>query len=133
MNWYNPIARNLGIVLTRFGGVMVTLVFISLLWGEYYAIPAELLSIVIVFSIGSILMYATSSADETSAAQAFASAALVWLIVGVLSALPFALIAWTVAIGPSVLNPPSMSPTLRAFLSPSNASSKGSVELRERD
>ena len=104
---------------------MVTLVFISLLWGEYYAIPAELLSIVIVFSIGSILVYATSSADETSAAQAFASAALVWLIVGVLSALPFALIAWTVAIGPSVLNPPSMSPTLRAFLSPSNAVFEG--------
>lgn len=47
----------------------------------------------IVFSIGSILMYATSNIDETSAAQVFASAVLVWLIVGVLSALPFVLIA----------------------------------------
>ncbi|WP_222914463.1 TrkH family potassium uptake protein [Natrinema sp. SYSU A 869] len=121
MSWYGPIARNLGLVLTRFAGVITSLVAVSIIWGEYYAIPAELLSAAIVYAVGWLLLSITSVTDDTSTAQAFASAAIVWLVVGLISALPFAFVAGTIALDPGGVATPSMNPTVRAFLSPTNA------------
>lgn len=52
MSWYNPIIRNLGFVVTRFAGVVASLVVVSTIWGEYYAIPSELLATIIIYGIG---------------------------------------------------------------------------------
>lgn len=71
------------------------------------------------------LLWTTSKADETSTAQAFASAALIWLVVGLLSTLPFVFVVGTIAINPSVVATPQLNPTLRAFLVPSNAAFEG--------
>ncbi|SFC51437.1 trk system potassium uptake protein TrkH [Halobiforma haloterrestris] len=55
MSWYNPIGRNLGMVLIKFAVVVASLAIVSIIWKEYYAIPAELLSAAIVYSVGRIL------------------------------------------------------------------------------
>ena len=125
MSWYNPIGRNLGMVLTKFAAVVASLAVVSIVWGEYYAIPAELLSAAIVYIVGRVLLYVSSEAEESSPAQAFASAAVVWLVVGLFSSLPFAFIAGTVALDPAFVQTPPMNATMRAFLSPSNALFEG--------
>ncbi|ELY92233.1 hypothetical protein [Natrialba taiwanensis] len=76
--WYDPIVRTLDVVLTRFAAVVLSLVVVSVIRDEYYAIPAELLSATVVFGVGRVLRYGTSGTEETSSAQAFASTALVW-------------------------------------------------------
>ena len=48
MSWYNPIGRDLGMVPTKFAVVVASLAIHSIIWREYYAIPAELLSAAIV-------------------------------------------------------------------------------------
>lgn len=63
----------------------------------------------------------TSPADDSSTAQAFASAAVTWLVVGLLSALPFIFVAWTVAFSPASVQTPSLSQTMRVYLSVDNA------------
>lgn len=125
MSWYNPIGRNLGMVLTKFAAIVASLAIVSIVWEEYYAIPAELLSAAIVYVIGRVLMYAASEAEETSPARAFASAAVVWLVVGLLSSLPFAFIAGTIALEPNFVATPPVNATMRALLSPSNALFEG--------
>ena len=121
MSWYSPIAHNVGFVLTRFAAVTTTLLGVAIVWGEYYTIPAVLLSILVTYLAGWILLYSSSAADDTSTAQAFASAAVVWLVVGLLAALPFITIAWTVALDPAIVQTPPMDSTLRTFLSVINA------------
>lgn len=125
MSWYNPIGRNLGMVLTKFAAVVASLAIVSTVWGEYYAIPAELLSAAIIYVVGRVLLYVASEDEETSPAQAFASAAVVWLAVGLFSSLPFAFVAGTIAFDPSFVETPPMNATMRPFLSPSNALFEG--------
>ena len=63
------------------------------------------------------------SAEDSSRAQVFASAAVVWFAAALVGALPFLAIAWTVAFDPTALSIPASAadPTLRAFRSPVNA------------
>lgn len=121
MSWYGPIGHNVGLVLTRFTAVISILLVVAIVWGEYYAIPAVLLSALITYIVGWALLRGTSSADDTSTAQAFASAAVAWLVVGLLGALPFVIVAWTVAFSPALVQTPSFNPTMQVFLSVENA------------
>ena len=125
MSWYGSIGHNIGLVLTRFTAVIATLLVVAIVWSEYYTIPAVLLSAMITYIIGWVLLRSTSAAEDTSTAQAFASAAVAWLVVGLLAALPFIFIAWTVALNPVIVQPPSMDSTLRVFLSVTNAAFEG--------
>ncbi|ELZ05466.1 hypothetical protein [Natrialba asiatica] len=51
-------------VLTRFAVAVLSLVVVSVIGVEYYAIPAELLSAAIVFGVGRILRYGTSDTES---------------------------------------------------------------------
>ena len=122
-DWYVKAGENLGLALTRLAPVMGTLLVVSLLWEEYYAIPGTLASVAIVFGVGWVLLKACRTADDPSEAQVFASAALIWFVAALAGTLPFLAIAWTVAFDPSSLSVPASAsdPTLRAFRSPVNA------------
>ncbi len=117
LKWYTLIGYNLGRALIRFAAVILSLVPVSILWGEFYAIPGELLSVMIVYGIGWALSRGGSETADPSTAEVLASAAAIWLAVGLLSALPFRFIAETIALNPEFLATPLLNPTLRAFRS----------------
>lgn len=121
--WYVHVGENVGLVLTRFAAVMASLVVVSLIWDEHYAIPGTLGSTFVVFGVGKALMWRCNTAEDLSRAEVFTSAAVVWFVTALAGMLPFLAIAWTVAIDPAVLTiPPSArDATLRAFRSPVNA------------
>lgn len=75
-------------MLTWFAFIVTSLVPISIAWGEYYAIPGELLAGVLIYGIGWLLSRGESEPEETTGAQVLASAAIVWLVVGLFSTLP---------------------------------------------
>lgn len=50
--WHIQVGENLGIALTRLAPIMGTLLVVSVLRGEYYAIPGTLVSIALVFGVG---------------------------------------------------------------------------------
>lgn len=122
-DWHVQVGENLGLALTRLAPIMVTLVAVSVLWGEYYAIPGTLASVALVFAIGWVLLRACETADEPSNAHLFVSAATVWFVAALVGTLPFLAIAWTLALEPGFLSiPPSaVDPTLRTFRNPVNA------------
>lgn len=112
---------HVGRVLAYFSGVMAMLVPVALLVGEYYAIPGVVASVVLTLSIGVLLLWLGVRPDRTDRALSYSCAAAVWFAVAVVSALPFLAVAWTVAVGPSLVAVPPLSATLAAFRSPVNA------------
>lgn len=112
---------NVGRVLEYFSGVIAALVPVSLVSTEYYAIPGVLGSALLTFFAGVGFRRAGVHTDERDRALNYTSAAAVWFVVAVVSTLPFLLVAWTVALWPSLASSPTLSPTLSTFQSPVNA------------
>ena len=121
MSWYGTIGHDVGFVVTRFAAVIASLSVIAVAWREYYALPAVLLSAALAYLVGRLLLWMTSSTEDTSTAQALAAAAVTWLVVGLLSTLPFVFVAWTIVLNPTPVQTPSLNPTTRVLLSVENA------------
>ncbi|MFB6131088.1 MAG: TrkH family potassium uptake protein [Salinigranum sp.] len=126
-SWYRAVGEDLSQVLRGFAGAMVSLVVVAFAWGEYYVLPGVVLSIGVVLGLGVAIGVWSRGEDHPSRAQTFASAALVWLVVGALSGLPFLLVAWSLALAPSLpfVQVHALTPTMRVFLHPIDAAYEG--------
>lgn len=117
---FATIGRDLGRILLALSGMLLVSLIVALLWGEYYTVPGLLLSGLLVLAVGWPLTHRFRDAAEPGKLHGMTIAASGWLLVALFGALPFWFIAWTVALAPDWFVP-EMTPTLAAFLSPTNA------------
>lgn len=96
---------------------------VSLLNWEFFAIPAFLVSALIVGGVGTGLSRHYSGAAPPGKLEGMVTAASAWAVTGILGGLPFLLIAWTIALDPypAWANTPPMNQTTAVFLSPIEA------------
>lgn len=120
-----PLARDLGRILKALSGLLFLSIVIPLVWGEYYAIPALLLSGVIPLTIGYLLTRRYPEPEDLGKLHGMMIAASGWFFVAIFGTFPFLLIAWTVALdpfgGPLVVPASADTPTLAAFRDPLNS------------
>jgi trk system potassium uptake protein TrkH len=120
-----PLARDLGRMLQALSLMMAVTVVVALVWGEFYAVPALLVSGVVPLAIGSALTSYFGGAVEVGKLHGMMIAASGWFLVALFGSLPFYLIAWTIHIDPAFLNPPDLTgraaSTVGAFRYPLNA------------
>jgi len=121
----SPLARDLGRILKALSGMVFISVFVSVVWGEYYAVPALVFSGLIPLALGQVLTTRFPEAEEIGKLHGMMIAASGWFFVGLFGSLPFYLIAWTVAVDPygGLLAIPTSvdTPTLAAFRDPLNS------------
>jgi len=121
---YTVIARDLGRILQALAGMVFISVAISLVWGEFYAVPALVVSGLVPLVVGRALSGRYADAGEPGKLRGMMIAASGWFFVAVFGTVPFVLVAWTVALdpfgGPLSVPPGAGSETLAAFQSPLN-------------
>jgi len=90
---------------------------------EFYAIPAFVVSAIVMAGIGTGLVWRYQDAAPPEKREAMITAATAWAVVGILGGLPFILIAWTIQVGPfpAWANTPPMDATTAVFLHPLDA------------
>ncbi|QLG48221.1 TrkH family potassium uptake protein [Natrinema halophilum] len=115
------IGRDLGRMLEALAGLLFVSIIVPLVWGEYYAIPALIVSGSIPFAIGYFFRTRFREATRPGKLHGMIIAATGWFCVAVFGSVPFLLIAWTVEIGLPLLETPSQTGTLAAFTNPLNA------------
>ncbi|MFB6121006.1 MAG: potassium transporter TrkG, partial [Halobacteriaceae archaeon] len=119
------IGRDLGRMLEAFSALPVVSVAVALAWGEFYVVPAFLVSGVAPFLVGRALTRRCAAAPEPGKLHGMMIAAFGWLTVALFGMLPFLLVAWTVHLDPAVLAAPDLqgraASTLGAFRNPLNA------------
>ncbi|ELZ63966.1 potassium transport system protein trkH1 [Haloferax prahovense DSM 18310] len=114
------VGRDLGRILEALGGMMLVSLVVPIVWGEYYAVPALLVSAVIPLAIGRVLYQRFREAEAPGRLHGMVVAASGWFLVGVFGSFPFLLIAWSVQLGiPGFA--PTQTATLAAFTDPLNA------------
>lgn len=115
------VGRDLGRILQALAALIFVSVLVSVIWREWYAIPALLVSGLITVLIGRGLSVTFHQAAEPGKLHGMMIAASGWFLVGIFGALPFFLIAWSVGLGLPLLETPELTPTLAAFKHPLNA------------
>jgi len=120
-----PLARDLGRILKALSGMVFLSILVSVVWGEYYAVPPLMLSGLLPLGIGHVLTRRYPVPEDLGKLHGMMIAASGWFLVGLFGSLPFYLIAWTVTIDPfnGVLAVPASvdTPTLAAFRDPLNS------------
>ncbi|MFC6905252.1 TrkH family potassium uptake protein [Halalkalicoccus tibetensis] len=119
------IGGDLGTLFVLLAGLMAGSSIVAVVFGEWYAIPALLLSAALTGGLGALLTRWGSDAPDTDPAHGLVTAALAWLFSGVLCSLPILFVAWTVALDPRWLATPELNRTLAVFLSPVDAVFEG--------
>jgi len=96
---------------------------VAALNGEAFAVPAFLLSAVVLAAVGGAMARRFRDAGAPSKLDAMVSAASAWAATGLVGALPFLVVAWTIALDPypAWANTPPMNDTVRVFLDPLDA------------
>jgi trk system potassium uptake protein TrkH len=114
---------NVGRILQSISLMSVGSIFIAVLTREFYAIPAFLLSALVMAGFGTVLVRRFRDAEPPGKLEAMVTAAGAWGLTGLLGSLPFLLIAWTIALDPfpSWMNTPPMDSTTAVFLRPLDA------------
>ncbi|WP_396612553.1 TrkH family potassium uptake protein [Haloferax sp. S1W] len=115
------VGRDLGRILEALGGLMLVSFVVPVVWGEYYALPALLLSAGIPLGIGRVLYRRFQDAEAPGRLHGMVVAASGWLSVGIFGSLPFLLIAWSAQLGVPGFTTPAQTATLAAFTDPLNA------------
>ncbi|AFK17810.1 TrkH family potassium uptake protein [Haloferax mediterranei ATCC 33500] len=115
------VGRDLGRILEALGGLMLVSLVVPVIWGEYYALPALLISAIIPLGIGRLLYRRFRNAEDPGRLHGMVVAALGWFSVGVFGSLPFLLIAWSIHLGVPGFTTPDQTATLAAFTEPLNA------------
>ncbi|WP_458190801.1 TrkH family potassium uptake protein [Haladaptatus sp. NG-WS-4] len=115
------VGRDIGRILEALGGLMLVSLVVPILWGEYYALPALLVSAVIPLGIGWLLYRRFRDAEAPGRFHGMIVAASGWFSVGIFGSLPFLLIAWIVQLGVPGFTTPAQTATLAAFTEPLNA------------
>ncbi len=93
------VGRDIGRILEALGGLMLVSIAVPIVWGEYYALPALLVSAVIPLRIGWLLHRRFKDAEAPGRFHGMIIAASGWFSVGFFGSLPFLLIAWSVQLG----------------------------------
>ncbi|WP_254533391.1 TrkH family potassium uptake protein [Natrinema gelatinilyticum] len=115
------IGRDLGRIFEALAGLLFVSLLVPLAWGEYWAMPALLVSGVVPFATGYALTSRFRGAAQPGKLHGMIIAALGWFCVALFGSLPFLLIAWTIEMAPSALGTPAQTPTVAAFTDPINA------------
>ena len=120
---FRVVARDLGRMLQALSGLIFVSVIVSLVWQEFYAIPALVIAGILPLSIGSALTRLPSESVELDKLHGMVVASAGWFLVALFGSLPFYLIAWTVALDPVFLGIPDTvdTPTLVVFTNPINS------------
>lgn len=115
------IGQDIRRILEALGGLILISSVVPIVWGEYYALPALLISAAIPLGTGYILYHRFRTASAPNRLHGMIVAAVGWFAVGVFGSLPFLLIAWSVQLGVPGFTTPAPSQTLAAFTEPLNA------------
>jgi trk system potassium uptake protein TrkH len=117
------VGRDVGRIVQAISLMMVISIVVAAVNGEFFAIPAFLISALIMAGVGSGLAWWYQDADPPEKREAMVTAATAWALVGVLGGLPFLLIAWTIQVDPLPvwMNTPAMDETTAIFLNPLDA------------
>ena len=115
------IGRDLGRIFEALSGLLFVSVLVPLIWGEYWTIPALLVSGTLPFAVGYILTSWFQGAAQPGKLHGMIIAAMGWFCVALFGSLPFLLISWTAEVAPTALGVPAQTPTLAAFTDPLNA------------
>ncbi len=122
---FKLLARDLGRMLQALSLMMAATVVVALIWREFYAVPALIISGLIPLAIGSSLTSYFGGAVEVGKLHGMMIAASGWFLVAIFGSLPFYLIAWTIHLDPALLNAPELTgraaSTVGAFRDPLNA------------
>jgi trk system potassium uptake protein TrkH len=115
------VGRDIGRILEALGGLMLVSLVVPVIWGEYFALPALLVSAVIPLGLGWLLYRRFQDAESPGRFHGMIVAASGWFSVGLFGSLPFLLIAWSVQLGVPGSSTPAQTVTLAAFTEPLNA------------
>ena len=120
---YPVIGRDVGRIVQVVSLMLLVSIPVAAVNREFYAIPAFLLSAVVMAGFGIALARRYRGAADPGTLEAMITAAGAWAAVGVLGGLPFLLIAWTIAIDPypAWANTPPLNDTTDIFLNPLDA------------
>lgn len=117
------IARDLGRMFQAFSLMAFASLPVALVWGEFYAVPALLVTGIIPLGIGRLLARRFAEAKRPNKLRGMMIAASGWFCIALFGSLPFTMIAWTVALDPGSgvgFGAPAPTPTLAAFENPLN-------------
>jgi len=117
------VGKDVGRIVQAVSLMLVVSAVVAAVNLELYAVPAFLVSAVVVGGIGTALAWRYSDAPPPAKRDAMVTAATAWAVVGVLGGLPFLLIAWTIQVDPfpAWMNTPPMDETTVVFLRPLDA------------
>ncbi|WP_367176625.1 TrkH family potassium uptake protein [Haloarcula rubripromontorii] len=117
------VGRDVGRIVQAISLMMVVSIVVAAVNGEFFTIPAFLVSALIMAGLGSVLNWRYRDAGPPEKREAMVTAAIAWGLVGVLGGLPFLLVAWTIQFDPLPvwMNTPAMDETTAIFLNPLDA------------
>jgi trk system potassium uptake protein TrkH len=120
---FGAVARDVGRILLVVSLMAVLSTVVAAVNGELFAVPAFVLSAAVLAVVGGGLARRYRTAGAPSRLDAMVSAASAWGATGVVGAIPFLVIAWTMALDPypAWANTPAMNDTVRVFLHPLDA------------
>lgn len=122
MNAAATVARDVGRILQVVSLMLVVSIFIAAANGELFAVPAYVISAVVMAGIGTALARRYAGAPSPQKREAMITAATAWGVLAFLGALPFLLIAWTIYVDPfpAWAGTPAVDSTTDVFRHPLN-------------
>jgi len=116
----DTVAHDVGRIVQAVSLMLLVSIVVAAVNSEFYAIPAFLVSAILMAGVGTGLVWRFRDAEPPEKREAMVTAATAWAVIGVLGGLPFLLIAWTIQVDPfpAWANTPPMDPTTEVFLSP---------------
>ncbi|WP_135827829.1 TrkH family potassium uptake protein [Halorussus halobius] len=120
---YRAVGRDVGRILQVISLMAVASVVIAVLNREFFAVPAFVVTAVVMAGLGLALTRRYGDVPTSGKAEAMVTAASAWATVGVLGGLPFLLIAWTLSVDPfgGLVHTPPLDDTTAIFLHPLDA------------
>ena len=117
------VGRDVGRIVQAVSLLIVVSIAVAAVNGEFYTIPAFVVSALLIGGIGTGLVRRYRDAAPPEKREAMVTAATAWGVIGVLGSLPFLLIAWTIQVDPypAWTNTPAMDSTTAVFLRPLDA------------
>jgi trk system potassium uptake protein TrkH len=117
------VVRDVGRILQVVSLMLVVSLFVGVVNGEFYTVPAFALSALVMAGLGTLSARQYRDADPPGKLEAMVTAAGAWAVTGVLGGLPFLLIAGTIQVDPfpAWANTPAMNDTTEVFLRPLDA------------
>lgn len=114
------VASDLGKLLQVLSALLFISIIVSIVFGEFYAIPAFLIPGLISLFLGFILQKTFVESPKPSKVDSMVTAALGWLVISFLGGFPFLIIAFTVEIDSFFVTVPEVVETISVFKNPIN-------------